>query len=262
MGSPFPGMDPYLEDPHHWPGMHMWLITYMAETLQPQLAPKYVASIGVRAIVDPQDRSILPDIQVVRESALHAYAESAEPAPPEFDEPVVLRAPYSPREGFMEILDPAQGERVITIIELLSPANKMPGTDARRQYCQKQDEVMQSETNLVEIDLQRKGWPTVVATRAPDLPPYHYLISISRAVRRPDCEAYPLTLRQRLPRMIVPLMPEDRDAVVDVQAVYHRGYDNGGYARILDYRREPVVALSEDDAQWARERPRQQGLRD
>ena len=26
MPSPFPGMDPYLEDPHRWPGVHLFLI--------------------------------------------------------------------------------------------------------------------------------------------------------------------------------------------------------------------------------------------
>ncbi|HID51529.1 MAG TPA: DUF4058 family protein, partial [Anaerolineae bacterium] len=46
MPSPFPGMDPYLEDRAIWPDVHATLITYIREVLQPQLRPKYIARIG------------------------------------------------------------------------------------------------------------------------------------------------------------------------------------------------------------------------
>ena len=50
----------------------------------------------------------------------------------------------------------AAGNRVVTIIEFLSPSNKSPGSD-REQYLRKQREVCSSEANLVEIDLNRFG---------------------------------------------------------------------------------------------------------
>ena len=41
----FPGMDPYLEEPALWPGVHASLIVYIRDVLQPQLRPRYVAAI-------------------------------------------------------------------------------------------------------------------------------------------------------------------------------------------------------------------------
>lgn len=38
MASPFPGMDPYLEDPTLWRGVHHYLIAIIAETLGDALA--------------------------------------------------------------------------------------------------------------------------------------------------------------------------------------------------------------------------------
>ena len=49
MPSPLPGMDTYLEDPSLWPDLHQRLITYIAEALQPQVHPKYIARIGERS---------------------------------------------------------------------------------------------------------------------------------------------------------------------------------------------------------------------
>ena len=48
MASPFPGMDPYLEHPEIWPGVHLLLIAALAEALAPQLRPKYSISVEVR----------------------------------------------------------------------------------------------------------------------------------------------------------------------------------------------------------------------
>ncbi len=45
MPSPFPGKDPYLEDPTHWPGVHANFIVAFQELLNQQIRPKYVAQI-------------------------------------------------------------------------------------------------------------------------------------------------------------------------------------------------------------------------
>ena len=46
---------------------------------------------------------------------------------------------------------------VVTVLETLSPANKRPGGDGRREYLKKREEVLQSPSHLVEIDLLRGG---------------------------------------------------------------------------------------------------------
>jgi len=48
MPSPFPGMDPYPENPKIFPNLHDSLITYIRENLQANLPPPYYAAIGRR----------------------------------------------------------------------------------------------------------------------------------------------------------------------------------------------------------------------
>jgi hypothetical protein len=68
MPSPFPGMDPYLEEPALWPDLHQRLITYIADALQPQIRPRYRARIEERLYVVQSSRSIYPDMNVRRET--------------------------------------------------------------------------------------------------------------------------------------------------------------------------------------------------
>jgi hypothetical protein len=49
--------------------------------------------------------------------------------------------------------------------------------------------------------------------------------------------------------------------VLDLQAVFDRCYEEGAYARRLDYRREPVPPLSYNEVTWADTLLRQRGLR-
>ena len=116
MPSPFPGIDPYLEDPARWPGVHQRSITYIADALQPGLRPQYNAVIGERVIIEAPGatRAICPDVIVVKrgareasatyEAAPTATAETVDAGPKlaqplEFFDPIrylicVLRAPH------------------------------------------------------------------------------------------------------------------------------------------------------------------------
>ncbi len=48
MHNPFPGMNPYLEQPELWHQVHNRLIVAIADDLTPQIVPKYRASIEER----------------------------------------------------------------------------------------------------------------------------------------------------------------------------------------------------------------------
>ncbi len=263
MSSPFPGMDPYLESRTIWPDLHQRLITYSADVLQPSIRPRYHAHIGERVYVIHPPRVIYPDVALTQQPAARVPAAPPGVAMMEPDRPVVISLPPEEvREVFIEILDLTQGGRVVTVIEVLSPANKTLG-EGRELYLRKQEDVLSSETSLVEIDLLRRGEHTVA------IPPYylipyqpcHYLISISRATHRERFEVYPLTLRQRLPRVTIPLLEPDADAVLDLQAVFERCYENGAYADLIDYREEPESPLAPDDAAWADDLLRRAGAR-
>jgi hypothetical protein len=62
MPSPFPGMDPYLEDPLLWPSVHHLLISHIGMTLNSLIPPGYVAAFGERVYVAGPDREIYPDV--------------------------------------------------------------------------------------------------------------------------------------------------------------------------------------------------------
>src|SRR3954462_8219694 len=69
MPSPFPGMDPYLEDPEIWSGVHASILSVIQERLAPALRPRYVVRFEERVYVtgeeDPGYRTIVPDVRVI-----------------------------------------------------------------------------------------------------------------------------------------------------------------------------------------------------
>ena len=70
MKSPFPGMDPYLEDQGRWPDFHASMITYCRDALSDRLPDDYVAQMGeeVRIVTwqEGHDRLMRPDVAIVR----------------------------------------------------------------------------------------------------------------------------------------------------------------------------------------------------
>src|SRR5437868_9976955 len=69
MPSPFPGMDPYLEDPAIWSGFHHTYLTALQDRLAPVVRPKYFVRVEERVYVsredDPAHRLIVPDLRVI-----------------------------------------------------------------------------------------------------------------------------------------------------------------------------------------------------
>ena len=83
--------------------------------------------------------------------------ESAADAGVALAEPIVVRhASEKARQRFIEIIDPASGGRLVTVIEFVSPSNKVSG-DGQDKYLRKQREIVAADVNLVEIDLTRSG---------------------------------------------------------------------------------------------------------
>jgi hypothetical protein len=75
MASPFPGMDPYLEDPSIWPSVHHLLITHIGTTLNSLLPPCYVATFQERVFVAGADRRFIRMFlsERARKSALECF---------------------------------------------------------------------------------------------------------------------------------------------------------------------------------------------
>ncbi|MCP4423341.1 MAG: DUF4058 family protein [Chloroflexi bacterium] len=260
MPSPFPGMDPYLEARSVWPDVHASLITYIRETLQPQVRPKYIARIGERVQLAHISRSYVPDILLVRTLREPAPTLTVD-APLVADEPqLVATLDEAVREPYIEIVARDTGD-VVTLIELLSPANKIG--DGRSQYIQKQNDLLATDVNLVEIDLLGYGQETVLARNTLITEPadWRYLINASRAEQRNILELYAVPLRTRLPNCRIPLRPPDADAVLDLTAVLNRSYDVGGYDLLVDYNQPPSTPLRDDELAWMNAMLQEKGLK-
>jgi hypothetical protein len=256
-------MDPYLEQ--YWGDVHARLVIYACDELQRQLPGNLRARVEERVFVDApeeDERNVYPDIRVVERGhgpagALASVAEVAAA------EPLMLDLREEPiTETFIEIIDIGSGRQVVTVIEVLSPANKRPGP-GQDLYRQKQRELIAGQVSLVEIDLLRSGqWVLSVPQRlVPRARRTSYRVAVRRGWTPMKAEWYAVPLRQRLPVIRIPLRQTDADVSLDLQALLERCYDNGGYQNDLDYEASPDPALETDDAAWADSLQREKGLR-
>lgn len=263
MPSPFPGMDPYLEDPGLWPDFHHRLITISSDFLADQLRPNYYVRIEERVyITDDSDaarRVIIPDLQITefprQETRPFLLPDGGSV---EVAEPLIIDTmrELEIHEGRLEIIDRTR-RNVVTVIEVLSPANKTPGSVGEKSYQDKRTEVLNTPSHFVEIDLLREGARTGYGDAMPDL---DYLAFISRAELRPRGLLYPILLPQRLPVVGIPLKPEDDSVPLDLQAVLTAAYERAGYDLEIDYRKPPRFPLPPRYAEWANELLKSKGL--
>lgn len=263
MASPFPGMDPYLEHPEVWPGVHLLLIAALSESLAPQLRPKYSVSVEVRMYETTGEQSLLvgiPDV-VVQKNARQAQQSSANVAVAETTtEPVLVQVPMpvSVRQGFLAVREVATQE-VVTSIELLSPVNKRAGT-GRQTYENKRQKVLSSATHLVELDLLRAYEPMLMYGNVERLTS-DYRILVSRSDLRPQAELYAWNLQERIPGFPLPLREGDQEPIVNLQQLLTTIYDRSGYDLKLDYQQNPVPPLADDDVDWVNSLLKEHNLR-
>ncbi len=263
MPSPFPGMDPFVES--EWSDFHTRLATYMCDALNPHLPKPLLARVEEYLAVEADDDSdrFSSDIRVVEQSNRNGDGGTAVAEYVALAEPLIVPTDFSTRTlRSVRIIDPKSEHRVITAIEILSPANKI-GRAGRDAYERKRLELLDGKVNLVEIDLIRAGMHvlTVPYDQFPKAYAEPYRICIVRASARHQGEIYPAGFRQRLPAIRIPLRPSDADVRLDLQALVDEAYDKGRYGESIDYSTQPTPRLSAADAQWADEILKAKGLR-
>ena len=256
-------MDPYLEDPAHWRGVHAALIVGCYESLNATLPEGFIARIEERLYLTIPGERYYPDVSVetVGSRPSGGVATRA-PSTAVIDAPIQVAASVQEiRQRFVEVIALDGPERVVTAIEILSPTNKTPG-DGREEYLRKQTRYLQSDTHLLEIDLLRAGRHTVAASES-ELkalrPAWSYIVSLHRAGSGLRCDAWTRTVREPLPTVPVPLTPEYPDATLPLQKIFDRLWEVGPFRRSLDYAAEPNPPLSEDDALWINDLLHQKG---
>lgn len=239
-------MDPYLENPALWPDVHNSLVAALRETLAPKLAPRYYIALEQRVYrLGPDDLVFVgrPDASVRSQRTLR------ETAPP-YESPGVIEVTVpmtdEVEESFLEVRTAAHGD-VVTVLELLSPINKLGA--GRQEYLQKRDHIFKTRTHLVEIDLLRAGQPMPVISLAE---PSDYRILVSRGSQRPRVQPYTFSVRQPIPDIPLPLLPDDVEPMVELNAILHSLYERVRFDLTVDYVQPATPPLSEADAEWAR----------
>src|SRR4051812_9641758 len=126
MPSPFPGMDPFLEHPEVFPGLHNGLIYCMQEHLQQLLPPAYYARNQSRNYLDIVDHDVIPDVEVGRYRGKRRSTFRDKSLAARRTEPVVIQVPrVEYREWFLDVHHVEAGKhRLVTSIEVVSPSNK------------------------------------------------------------------------------------------------------------------------------------------
>jgi hypothetical protein len=242
MPNPFPGVNPYIEATGDlWVGFHNVLISDLSKLLNRALKPRGYAAFVEKRIdlvdTDETDSERVPDAGASSTAVL-------EPASATVRNPSLDAVPVA----YIEVRA-LPGQRLITGIEILSPANKAGG--GRRQYAFKRATLLANGVNLVEIDLLLGGRRPPVVGR---FPPGEFCAVVSRADEQPACEVYAWPTRDRLPLVRIPLRPDDADATVDLAAGYAAAYDDGPYDVALPYDRPLAGPLSDADRAWVAER--------
>jgi hypothetical protein len=260
-------MDPYLESPDIWPDVHDRLATAISDQLNQTLPAPYYARLEMRpevGIAEKRHARIVPDVSIVRHPQ-HTPSERGIVAVQDATRADVSRSIHveifseTIRHHFVEIRDPSRGHHLVTLIEILSPSNKVPGKD-RDAYFLKQAEILASDTNLIEIDLLRDGDRPAAALEVEMMleslePPADYVVIVNRAWNRRNFQLFPVTLREWLPCFPVPLREGETEVLLDLQHLFNRVYDTGPYRRgAVDYSQPPRPPLTGEAAEWAADR--------
>lgn len=250
MPSPFPGMDPFIES-QKWRDFHSTIIPEIKVTLTALVRPRYVVDVEENVYLAREDgdllRIIAPDLAVKQSEG---WLETTSGAIAIESEPALLTLPATdPVEETYLTIRSRENDDVVTVIELLSPTNKL-SRDGRTEYLNKRNSVLHSEANLVEIDLLRGGKRLPTIER---LPTGDYYAFVTRVELRPKVEVYHWPLERRLPKIPIPLAAGDPDVSLDLQEVFNTTYDRSGYDYALNYTKPVEPPLIESQQAWIAE---------
>ncbi|MBD2457505.1 DUF4058 family protein [Nostoc sp. FACHB-87] len=248
MGNPFPGMNPYLEQPELWHQVHNRLIVAIADDLTPQIAPKYRVSIEERVYTSVDD-ILLVGIADVAFANRNVPDISTTLTAAKLSEPTKVKLPIPEQvtERFLEVRA-TQNKEVVAVIELLSPKNKI-SKEGRTAYESKRQKILASATNLVEIDLLKQGEPMpILGVKITD-----YSILVSRSYNRPDADLYTFDLKTPIPVFPIPLHEGESEPIIDLQRLLNEVYERARFDLAIDYTQPLKVKRLPEEEAWIKD---------
>ncbi len=260
MGSPFPGMDPYVEACGLWEDFHGHLIEQLADTLAAAVPDHYVVRTGERAYLvlaerdEVSEHGFKPDVEILSRGAPAggtSTSATATEVPVEIGATTLLAMiPTEFRESFVDLYVLRPQRQLVTSIEILSPSNKRFGSEGWELYLRKRRGLLLGAANLVEIDLLRGG------RRMPMSDPWpasDYALLVGRREQMPVCHVWPASAMRALPTIPVPLASPDADVRLNLQPLVAAIYTRYRYDQDIDYSRPLDPPLSVNDAEWLKQ---------
>jgi hypothetical protein len=147
--------------------------------------------------------------------------------------------------------------RLAAVIKLLSLVNKRHGK-GREEYLDKRRTFLTSPVHVIEIDLLR-SYPRMPFDDP--LPPAHYIVMVCKAGERPRSSVWPISVRQPLPTIPIPLLPPDPPVPLELGQALRTAYERARYDLRVDYHKPPVPPLLPAAAAWAAALPGSPGDR-
>lgn len=249
--SPFPGFNPWFETV--WGTAHHLFISSTYAQIRSQLPPPFKARIeqDILIVGESELRRAFPDVHVSRSPGAPTTSTAKESST---TVPELILLDEGQPHSFIEIVDGSSGDRIVSVIEVLSPANKL---DGQALYVRKQEDLRAAGVNLVEIDWLRKGRPTTIAARqrGARLTGATPHVSVYRSAHPTTAELYRLSMRGTLPTAVSVPIESTLSCRLDLQAVCDSvtallGLYGDEYAVALEPTLEP------DDHAWAQEQIR------
>lgn len=248
MSNPFPGMNPYLEG-DLWSDLHNRLANSISEKIIPLITPKYHAL--VEPYITNSDAASMglniyyPDVAVVQdrvEDSVLIYENKLQVTAANLSIPI--QTPIEVKIPVIEIRE-AKSKKLVTVIEVLSPANK--NGLGFEKYQEKRLELIASNINLLEIDLLRRGKKIIAHT---DTNNSDYLCALTRK-KSNITDIWTIDLQATLPVLPIPLGDGDEDIPIDLQAVLDEIYQKIKYGSLIDFSKKvPPPRLSKEKKQW------------
>lgn len=253
MPSPFPGMDPYIESSGMWGDFHGSMLAAIRADLNTRLPTGYSASLELFVwaedeVTGNKKHAREPDVFVREDpcSGMRASFSATIEAPATITLPALKRK----KRRHLRVVE-QRSRRIVTVVELLSPANKHPGDD-RLHYLEKRSEYFASGVSFVEIDLLRSGRRLPFGKQSPDIQDYYAMVC--RSWEYPQAGFWSVGLRTVLPDIPIPVAEDLKDTTLRLQACFERAYEEGRYSTSLSYEEPLKPRPRPEDRAWIERR--------
>lgn len=216
MHSPFPGMDPFLENPKLWSRFQHHLTESLMQAIAPTLSDRMSLVVECRRYVTEEPLFT----SIIRE---------------QHDEPYL-------------VIRKKETGSILCLIDYPSITNKtLP--QGRTAYLQTRQNAKDYGAALIEIDLLLQGKPLLEFNRE-GLPEWDYAVTVVRPKFPDRYEIYSATLGKRLPRFKLPIRGEDRDGVIDLQMVVQKTINRSNLLKEIDYKTPLPSSFPEAKREW------------